>query len=87
MTHIGYCNSCYGREKPTYVFSAPISLTRESLLKILNRENMINGEPLSENEFWNMRNHVIGDVEIGCDGRLDCFLEGHNLPEECSDWE
>ena len=87
MSHIGYCISCYGREKPTYVFSVTISLTRESLLKILNRGDMINGEPLSENKFWRIRSHVIGDVENGWNGHLDYFLEGYNLPEDCSDWE
>lgn len=47
---------------------------------------MINSEPLSENGFGRIRSHVIGDVENGWNGHLDYFLEGYNLPEDCSDW-
>ena len=78
--HVGYCISCYGEE--THVFSAPISATRMEARKILSREFIINGEPLSKMQLEGLRPFLIGDIEIGWDDTLEFLLEGHNLPDD-----
>ena len=61
--HVGYCLSCYGED--SYVFSAPLSATREDARKMLDRKHMINGEPLTEAQVKALRPFLIGEVEIG----------------------
>ncbi len=82
--HVGYCLSCYGEN--SYVFSAPLSTTRDEARKVLERKHLINGDPLTEAQVRALREHALGEVEIGWDENLSFFFEGRNLPEDDSKW-
>mgnify|MGYP001014306809 CR=1 FL=1 len=82
--HIGYCISCYSEK--SYVFSAPISATRDDARKVLDRKFMINGEPLTEDQVKALRVYAIGEIEIGWEDNLKFYLEGHNLPDDEVEW-
>lgn len=82
--HTGYCISCYGEE--SCLFSAPISAKRYDLQKVLAREFLINGEPLTQDEVIALRSYTIGEIEIGWGQNLSFYLEGYNLPDTVEEW-
>ena len=82
--HVGYCISCYGDD--SYVFSAPISVSRDEARALLNRKWMINGEPLTQNELIALRPYLLYEVEVGWDENLNFYLEGSNLSASDDEW-
>ncbi len=81
--HIGYCISCYGES--SYVFSVPISSTRNRVQSLIGLASPI-GEHLTRDQLMSLRVDLLGEVEIGWDDHLNYFIEGHNLPEDDSEW-
>jgi len=84
LIHVGYCISCYSED--SYVFSAPISASRDEARPLLNRKSMINGEPLTQNELIALRPYLLYEVEVGWDKNLNFYLEGSNLPDSDDEW-
>ena len=82
--HVGFCISCY--TDGSFVFSVPISASRTQVRAHFKRDLMIGGESLTKDQVELLRQHVIGDVEIGWDDHLTYELEGHNLPGDDSEW-
>lgn len=82
--HVGYCISGY--TDGSFVFGVPISASRTQVRAQPKRDLMIGGGSLSKDQVELLRQHVIGDVEIGWDEHLTYELEGHNLPEDDSEW-
>lgn len=82
--HVGYCISCYGDE--SHVFSVPLSLSPDDARRVLHRTQLINGEPLTEDQVKGLRQYALGEIEIGWDENLNFFFEGQNLPDDDHDW-
>ena len=55
--HIGYCIGCYGTE--SFIFSTPISTTKERMRELLGREWPIGGDPLTEGELLKLREDML----------------------------
>ena len=83
--HIGYTLSCYGQN--SHIYSTPITAARDEVRAVLKgRRFLINGDPLTEDEFRALAQFASKDIELGWDPNLEYLLEGMNLPQEDSKW-
>lgn len=82
--HIGYCIGCYGDDE--YVFSAPLTTSKEKMREVLKRDNPIGGDPLTQDELRMLRGDLIEGVEIGWSSSLSFYVEGMNLPAGDFSW-
>jgi hypothetical protein len=80
--HVGYTLCCYRENGPIY--SLPIDVPTGLLKELLEREHVINGEPLTKRQFAAVFLHVIGSAELCWHDDLEFLVEGANLP---LDWD
>jgi hypothetical protein len=76
--HVGYCLGCYRDNR--VIYSIPLDATTETLLGMIERPNVINGEALTKREFAAVFPHVVGTIELCWHDDLEFVIEGMNLP-------
>jgi len=83
--HIGYILSCYAEN--SHVYSIPISVSRDEARKILpKRKYIIDGNPLTKEEFGKLSPFLAEGVELGWHEAFEHVIEGLNLPDAVNEW-
>jgi len=74
--------SCYGKD--AYIFGVPIKSSKRRIEKVLGRGSYpINGVPLTQAEFDELRRDALAGVEVGWYPGFEYMLEGPIvLPEK-----
>lgn len=80
--HVGYSLSCYRGDSSIY--SIPLDASTELLKGLLDRTHVINGEPVTKEQFVAVFPYIVGSIELCWHGDLEFLIEGANLP---LDWE
>ena len=70
---IQYTIGCYAES--SYYYSVPIRASTEWLQKTLKRKEVINGEPLTKDQFFTLRKRLHWTIEIGWIEDLEYFVE------------
>jgi hypothetical protein len=81
--HVGYCLGCYRDNR--LIYSIPLDAGTETLLGMPDRSNVINGDPLTKEEFAALFPHVVGTIELCWHDDLEFLIEGMNLPPTWKD--
>lgn len=80
--HIGYSLSCY--DGSLEIYSIPLSATTDDLRRVLGRDQPINAEPLTSEEFRKVFAFVPASIVLGWHERYEFLIHGMNLP---LDWK
>ena len=77
--YMGYTISCYNDNG--YFYAIPINHIESYLKEALKRDYIINGDPLTKDEFDYLSKYLVEGAEITWNENFEYYVEGTNLPE------
>ena len=77
--YMGYNISCYNDDG--YFYTIPINHIESYLKEFLKKDFLIDGEPLTEDQFKYIQNYIVEGAEITWNKNFKYYIEGKDLPE------